>query len=483
MLFNSLLYLLIFLPVIILISFYLRDRIFIAKCIIIFSSIIFYSYFNISHLPIIIISIFINYFLSIIFIKNIRPKKFYLILGITINILILGYYKYQNFLIIIINSTIDLNIPLSEMQFPLALSFITFQQIAYLVDIYNSNTKKPKNLIDYSMFVIFFPQLIAGPIVRFSEFAKQLKNNFLKINYDSFCLGLVLISIGIFKKSFISDNLSILVDSNFNNIMNLNIFEAWVTSYAWSFQFYFDFSGYVDLALGSALLLSIKLPINFNSPFKAVNVIDFWQRWHITLTRFLTNYVYYPLSKIFLELTFFKSLIIILIVFFISGIWHGPNYTFILFGLINGFGVCFNYLKKKYFNIHINKFVSIFLTFNFINISFIFFRSNSINDGLIIIKKMLSFKDVFGTTKLILHNLNSIFESSSSLYYFVFKNLYFFNIILILLSSFLVFTCKNSNEIKIKNLYNFKSLVMVLTIAIIGILSIKKDLPFLYFQF
>ena len=192
MLFNSLLYLLIFLPVIILISFYLRDRIFIAKCIIIFSSIIFYSYFNISHLPIIIISIFINYFLSIIFIKNIRPKKFYLILGITINILILGYYKYQNFLIIIINSTIDLNIPLSEMQFPLALSFITFQQIAYLVDIYNSNTKKSKNLIDYSMFVIFFPQLIAGPIVRFSEFAKQLKNNFLKINYDSFCLGLVL---------------------------------------------------------------------------------------------------------------------------------------------------------------------------------------------------------------------------------------------------------------------------------------------------
>ena len=138
------------------------------------------------------------------------------------------------------------------------------------------------------------------------------------------------------------------------------------------FNFYFDFSGYVDLALGSALLFSIKLPINFDSPFKAINVIDFWQRWHITLTKFLTNYIYYPLSRQFKNLNFTVSLLLILIVFFISGLWHGPNYTFILFGLINGAGVCFNYLKRKYFDININKFFFYFLTFNFINISFIF---------------------------------------------------------------------------------------------------------------
>lgn len=483
MLFNSLLYLLIFLPTIILLSFCLRKRIFVAKCVIILSSVIFYSYFNIFHLPIIIFSIFINYFLSSIFIKQRKSKNFYLSLGIIINILILGYYKYSNFLVIILNSAIDLNIPLKEMQFPLALSFITFQQIAYLIDIYNSNTKKQKNLIDYSMFVIFFPQLIAGPIVRFSEFTKQLKYNFLKIDYNKFCLGLVLISIGIFKKSFISDNLSILVDHNFNNIINLNIFEAWLTSYSWSFQFYFDFSGYVDLALGSALLLSIKLPINFNSPFKATNVIDFWQRWHITLTRFLTNYIYYPLSRLFIQITFFKSLILILIIFFISGIWHGPNYTFIVFGIINGFGVCFNYLKKKYFNFNVSKFISIFLTFNFINISFIFFRSDSLNEAFILLKKMLNFKDIFKSTKLIINSLGSSLESIQNLYLFIFKNLYFFNIILILMSSYLVFCCKNSNEIKIKNFYNFKYLITILIIAMIGILSIKKDLPFLYFQF
>ncbi len=481
MLFNSLLYLLLFLPIVVLFSYKLKKRDF-SKFLIIISSIVFYAYYNYFHLPIIIFSILINYYFSKILIES-NYKKIFLFLGVVLNILILSYFKYRVFIIEIVNSLFNQNIFLEKINFPLALSFVTFQQIAYLVDTYNSNSKKKNNFLDYSLFVIFFPQLIAGPIVRFSQFMSQIKNNFLKINFNNLNLGLILISIGIFKKSFLSDNLSIFVDKNFNQISNLNILETWMTSYAWSFQFYFDFSGYVDLALGSALLFSIKLPINFDSPFKAINVIDFWQRWHITLTKFLTNYIYYPLSRQFKNLNFTVSLLLILIVFFISGLWHGPNYTFILFGLINGAGVCFNYLKRKYFDINMNKFFSIFLTFNFINISFIFFRAENLNDALLMIKQMFTFSSIKPTFDLIYFNLTEVFSSYENLYKFIFKDSFFLTFILMVMSILIIFFCKNSNQIKLNKIYNFKYLFLIILIALVGILSIQKDLPFLYFQF
>ena len=208
----------------------------------------------------------------------------------------LGFFKYSDFFIENFNLFSGNNIELLELLLPLAISFFTFQQIAYLVDSYRNETKE-YNFLDYALFVTFFPQLISGPIVNHKEMMPQFLNNTnMIINYKNIAMGLFIFSIGLFKKVVIADTFSVWATTGFDMATTLNFFEAWGTSLSYTFQLYFDFSGYVDMAIGSALLFNIKLPINFNSPYKAINIQDFWRRWHITLSRFLKNYIYIPLG-------------------------------------------------------------------------------------------------------------------------------------------------------------------------------------------
>ena len=358
----------------------------------IFSGFIFYAAWNIKLSPLIVFSIVINYFLSKILIETINKgkKKIILILSVIFNIVYLGLFKYADFFISNINFLTNSNFELLKLPFPLALSFVTFQTIAFVCDCYEDNIKD-LSFKKYALFIIFFPQLIAGPIVRFNSMISQfVSDSNSNINFKNIIIGLIVLSIGIVKKVFIADNLSIFSDRVFA-LENLNIIETWVGTFCFTFQIYFDFSGYIDMATGIALMFNIVLPLNFNSPYKATGIIDFWQRWHITLTSFLTNYIYTPVMRSFKNLNFLKSMIATFIVFLIAGLWHGPSWLFVIFGALHGFGLIINHIYRRYMNFSINNYFSTILTFLYINFTFIFFRSENIGDPLKIFKKLFGF--------------------------------------------------------------------------------------------
>ena len=389
MLFHTTVYFCLFLPIVFFLYFLLcKIKPSYTHYLLIISGLIFYAYWNIYLTPIIIVSIITNY----LFAKKILNssevyKKKYLFFAITFNVLYLGFFKYADFAIdnfnIIFNTSYNhLNIP-----FPLALSFVTFQTIAFLIDVYD-DVLDHLNFKKFSLFIIFFPQLIAGPIVKYNNMAPQFedkKNKELRI--DNISIGAMVFLIGVIKKTFVADYISVVVDQGFTSD-SLTFFESWLTSVGFTFQIYFDFSGYIDMATGSALMLNIRLPQNFNSPFLAFNVINFWQRWHMTLTSFLTNCFYNPWLKSLKKITFTKSMIITFVVFLFAGLWHGPSWLFVIFGGMHGFALIFNQSMKRFSNFNINKIFSIFLTFNYVNLAFVFFRAENLEAAFNIISTM-----------------------------------------------------------------------------------------------
>ena len=410
MLFHNPIFLLLFLPIIFLFYFFILKGKSLSKIyLLIIGSFIFYAAWNINLSPLIIVTILTNYFFGKKISETLEANKKKIILSFAIifNILFLAFFKYSDFLITNINYLFNSNFGLLNFPFPLALSFVTFQTIAYLVDCFDGNIPKT-NLKKYALFIAFFPQLIAGPIVRYNFMMSQfedVKNH--SINLKNIYIGLIVIAIGLMKKILIADNLSPIVDQGFNAQEQLSFFDSWFTSLGFTFQIYFDFSGYIDMATGIALLFNINLPSNFNSPFKASGMINFWQRWHITLSTFLTNYIYYPLSRSFKDLTFTKSMLITMIVFLIAGLWHGPSWLFVTFGGLHGLGLILNHIYKKLSTFELNKVLSIFLTFNYVNFTLIFFRAESFDSAFKIIKGMFSLQNLTSLTDTIV-STNSI---------------------------------------------------------------------------
>ena len=459
MLFNSIEYIFFFFPAV---FFFIKllnykNNIILIKIIFILASLFFYSYWNIKFLPLILISVLGNLF----FIKFLAKEKKNLFFQILFNIVLLFTFKYTDFTIKQINYLFDKNIGLLEMAFPLALSFFTFQQISSAVDLFQR--KKNIKIIDYFLYVTFFPQLIAGPIVLLEHFEKQIKNIKSGLNFRNIYIGLFIFFLGLFKKNILADTFGNFVDKGFDNFETLSILTSWLLSLSWTLQFYFDFSGYTDMAIGSALILNIVLPFNFNSPLKSYSVIEFWKKWHISLGIFIQNYMYYPILKITKNLTFIKSLISIIIIMTLIGLWHGPNFTFIFFGLLHGIGLSINYIFKKT-NIQINKIIAWILTFNFINISFLVFRSENIFQFFEIIKTMTGIK-------------NSTFYSLNT---FSFSELYFL-ILFIIFGLIICLTQKNSNYFVINKNSNPNIYLMGLIICISLIFLNSKE--FLYFKF
>ena len=401
MLFYTFPYLFFFLPISIFLFFYSEFLKIDRKIILILLSIFFYSWWNIYYLPVILFSIFVNYYFYKKLILNKKKKKKILIFGVALNVLILAIFKYTDFIIQNINILLSTELSYLNLPFPLAISFFTFQSIAFLVNVYDEEILSVKAK-DFFLFVIFFPQLIAGPIVKYNNMIPQFnsKKNCI-FNKRNFIIGLIILFIGLIKKIFFAGTLSEFVDLGHENITELKLISSWLLSLCFTFQFYFDFSGYVDMATGSALMFNIILPQNFNSPFKATSVIDFWQRWHITLTNFLNNFIYNPLIISLKNLNFLNSMIITLVVFLIAGIWHGPAWNFVLFGAFHGLGLIINHSYKKYINLNLSKYIFWFLTFNFINISFIFFRSETIENSFVILKKMFNINFLFDNNLLI----------------------------------------------------------------------------------
>jgi len=484
MLFNSFEFLFVFLPIVFFLYFYLnKKRLTVAsKSVLVVSSLFFYSWWNILYLPLILSSILVNYLIGSLLTNNnnLYIKKYYLFIGISFNILLLGYFKYSDFLIENINTIFGTSSSLLYLTLPLAISFFTFQQIAYLVDSYKHKAQE-RNFLNYIVFVTFFPQLIAGPIVHHKEMMPQfthIKNNV--INHKNIILGIFIFSIGLFKKVVIADTFSVWASVGFDINQQLHLFEAWFTSLSYTFQLYFDFSGYTDMAVGLALLFNIKLPINFNSPYKSTNIQEFWRRWHITLSRFLRDYLYVPLggsrvknSKIYSNL---------MITFLVGGLWHGAGWTFIFWGFLHGMALIIHRIWAS-IGIRMNRFLAWFITFNFINISWVFFRAKDWEDATKVIKGM------FGLSGVMLPiEIRDLLQFDSK-YKIEFGNIYanFYNdseiSILILLGFFLVLFFKNSNELSSQLKLNNRTLLFIAFTLSMGLLNINKTSEFLYFNF
>ena len=394
--------------------------------------------------------------------KKSFSKKSILIFGIVANLSLLGYFKYADFFIENFNIVVQTNINLFNLLLPLAISFFTFQQIAYLVDSYRQETKE-YDFLNYALFVTFFPQLIAGPIVHHSEMMPQFANKWNAVKkYKNIALGLFIFSIGLFKKVVIADTFAVWASAGFDTATTLNLFEAWATSLSYTFQLYFDFSGYTDMAIGIALLFNIKLPINFNSPYKARNIQDFWRRWHITLSRFLRDYVYIPLGGN--KISSFRTYSNLLATFVIGGLWHGAGWTFIFWGFLHGMALV---IHRAWSNLGFKMWTWLawLITFNFVNIAWVFFRAKEWDDAVRVLGAMFSLDNV--VIALSLKNISGDL----------------FTILWIIAGFILVLFFKNTVE-KAKELkINYKTLFFTLFCLLAALLSVNKVSEFLYFNF
>ncbi len=455
-----------------------------AKGFLVFASLFFYSWWNIAYLPLILVSMLFNYVIGNSLNENFKKvqlhKKSLLTFGILANLSLLGYFKYADFFIGNLNSVIGSDIGLLSLALPLAISFFTFQQIAYLVDSYRQETAE-YDFLNYALFVTFFPQLIAGPIVHHKEMMPQFASRWnLVKNYRNIALGLFVFSMGLFKKVVIADTFATWATNGFDKAEVLNLIEAWATSLSYTFQLYFDFSGYTDMAIGAALLFNIRLPQNFNSPYKAKDIQDFWRRWHITLSRFLRDYIYIPLGGS--RVAEYKILSNLMVTFLIGGLWHGAGWTFIFWGFLHGSALVIHRVWKN-LGYTMNSIVAWFITFNFINIAWVFFRAKEWDDALKVLGGM------FGFTHFILPDKYA--EKLSFLADFGIKFGYVFEDIsgknktftFIVLAFIVVLYFKNSMErkedFKTSYLYLLFSLVMLIT----SITMFSQVSEFLYFNF
>jgi len=407
MLFSTFVFILGFLPVVFLGYFILNKKklLIASKVWLIFSSLFFYSWWNIAYLPLILASVLFNFILtnSMLHVKasSVMNKKVLLLIGIIFNVGLLVYFKYMDFFISNVNALTDSEIALLHLALPLGISFYTLQQIAFIVDSYEGLVKK-KNFLDYTLFVVFFPQLIAGPIVHYKEVMPQFESIKNKIfNYNNIALGMFIFSIGLFKKIVIADTFSIWVHQGFDVAYTLSFFDAWIASLSYTFQLYFDFSGYSDMAIGIALLFNIALPQNFNSPLKATGMIDYWKRWHITLTQFITAYIYTPIVRSFVPLTFHKAMFATLLVFLISGMWHGAGWTFIFWGFLHGISVVINHYWQKKVKIKMPQYLAWFITFQFLNFGNVFFRATDFDRAISILQSMVDYHHILVSDYLI----------------------------------------------------------------------------------
>jgi D-alanyl-lipoteichoic acid acyltransferase DltB (MBOAT superfamily) len=489
MLFNSYEFIFVFLPIIFFTYFYLNHKRVteVSKGFLVFSSLFFYSWWNITYLPIILFSVLFNYVIGNTLSEDSKynnhrfSKKSLLIFGIVSNIALLGYFKYTDFLIDNLNYWIFTeDIPNINLILPLAISFFTFQQISYLVDSYRQETKE-YDFLNYALFVTFFPQLIAGPIVHHKEMMPQFAKIKNKVkNYKNIAMGLFIFSIGLFKKAVIADTFAIWATAGFDTATTLDIFEAWATSLSYTFQLYFDFSGYTDMAIGVALLFNIKLPINFNSPYKATDIQDFWRRWHITLSRFLRDYIYIPLGGN--RKGEFKTYNNLLITFIIGGIWHGAGWTFVFWGLLHGVALSIHRAWSK-LGIKLWTWVSWFVTFNFINIAWVFFRAKEWEDAIRILNGMVGLGGIILPDKLE-GKLAFLTEFGVEFGDFI-ANIEgdYFTPIWLISGFILTLMFKNSIQ-KLEDFqFNYKTTLLFATIFSSGILSLNKVSEFLYFNF
>ena len=339
--FNSYEFILYFLPITLL-FYFIGNKInpVIGKLIIVFASIVFYAMGRTNMLIYLGISILINYGSALVIRQFKIKNKILMALPIIVNVGLLLYFKYLNFAITNINTFFGKEFELQEIILPLGISFYTFQQIAYIVATERGELEN-NNIIDYLAYILYFPKLVMGPIIDPVDYISQLnQEGRKKANITNITIGIKIFSLGLIKKVLLADTFAKAVSWTYSNIDATTAMDCILMILFYTFEIYFDFSGYSDMAVGVSSMFNIDLPMNFDSPYKAISIRDFWKRWHISLTKFLTKYIYIPLggSRKGIIFTYVNTFI----VFLVSGLWHGANWTFILWGLLHGIFSCFD---------------------------------------------------------------------------------------------------------------------------------------------
>jgi alginate O-acetyltransferase complex protein AlgI len=342
------------------------------------ASLAFYAWWNWRFLPLILVSMAFNFAVGTLLERRVRghmsaaPPRRLLALGIAVNLGLLGYFKYRNFFVDTVGMALGVGWHMPPLVLPLAISFFTFEQITYLVDAYHGETGT-YDFLSYCLFISFFPHLIAGPIVRFKQLVPQFAaaDTFV-ISQRNLATGLFIFTIGMFKKVIVADTFSPWVAPIFDQVPGVVFTDAWGATLAFALQLYFDFSGYTDMAIGLALMLNIVLPENFNSPYQAHSIIDFWRRWHMTLSDFLRDYLYIPLggNRRGSARRYFN----LFITMFLGGLWHGASWTFVLWGGLHGVYVAINHAWRRV-GIPLPAAVSWAVTFLAVTVGWVFFRA------------------------------------------------------------------------------------------------------------
>lgn len=463
MVFASITFLYYFLPIFLILYFIFPKKY--KNIVLLIFSFIFYFYGEPKYILLMLIEVFFSYFMTLSLEKN--KSKSLLGIIISFHIFLLCVFKYFNFIITNINSIFGGNISLLNIVLPIGISFYTFQIISYEVDVYRGKVKASKSLIDYMTYVFLFPQLIAGPIVRYETISKELKSR--KVTLEDFSYGVNRFIIGLFKKVVIANNIGELCNI-LNNSSEVSVLLYWVLGISYMLQIYFDFSGYSDIAIGIGRMIGFKFPENFNYPYIANSVTDFWRRWHMTLSSWFRDYVYIPLGGN--RVSTLKHIRNILVVWMLTGLWHGASWNFIIWGIY--FGViliiekyCLNKVLEKLPRV-IRNIYAMFI----VMISFIIFSSDDISSALVAIKGLFSFSSLKLSNDFIIYYIRS------------------YGVILIgglvLCTPLIKNVINKLRENKILNyiINIFEVIILVLVLVVITSMLIDSSYnPFLYFRF
>lgn len=492
MAFSSIPFLCAFFPVVT-ILYYLMPFAKLKNWFLIAASLLFYAYGEGFYVLLMLGCVCFNYLLARLIGCGKRGKKVLLILGILLNLGVLGMYKYAGMILTTVNRIAGTDILVPAIHLPIGISFFIFQALSYVIDVYRGKVKADKSLTRVLLYISFFPQLIAGPIIKYHDISGQLDRRELSV--ERTCQGIRRFIVGLSKKVLIANTMGAAADYVFSlEYGELGMLLAWIGAIAYLFQIYFDFSGYSDMAMGLGHMFHIQLPMNFNSPYKSCSVKELWQRWHMTLSRFFITYVYIPLggSKKGKARTIFNTMAI----FALSGLWHGANWTYVAWGVMQGLLVVWDNLgiigirgttEKNPARFYIPRWLGWFFTFSFFNLSLFFFRSESMAYAFQMFKNLFSFRNTGYIYKLAA-NMDVpefyIFKQAITMLAPDILNVaYIVLLLLMLAASAFILTRKNALQMVESTDYDSRFCWFITIIFIWSLISFSQVSTFIYFNF